>query len=62
MVGLDVILAATGTLANGMDSNKYAVSPLLRSYVEQGRLGRKSGQGVYLYAVPPTVQTGVSAK
>lgn len=49
MVGLDVILAATETLANGMDRCKYAASPLLREYVAQGRLGRKSGQGVYCY-------------
>lgn len=49
MVGLDVILAATETLARGMDSHKYAASPLLRDYVTQGRLGRKSGQGVYSY-------------
>lgn len=53
MVGLDVILAATETLANGMDSHKYAASPLLRDYVAQGRLGRKSGQGVYSYEGRP---------
>lgn len=49
MIGLDVILAATETLASGLDSHKYAASPLLREYVAQGRLGRKSGQGVYPY-------------
>jgi len=53
MVGLDVILAATETLARGMDSHKYAASPLLRDYVAQGRLGRKSGQGVYSYECRP---------
>lgn len=53
MVGLDVILAATETLARGMDSHKYAASPLLRDYVVQGRLGRKSGQGVYCYEGRP---------
>ncbi|MCE1225154.1 MAG: 3-hydroxyacyl-CoA dehydrogenase NAD-binding domain-containing protein [Geobacteraceae bacterium] len=53
MIGLDVILAATETLANGMDSHKYAASPLLREYVAQGRLGRKSGQGVYRYDGQP---------
>ena len=51
MIGLDVILAATETLAGGMNSHKYAASPLLREYVAQGRLGRKSGQGVYQYPV-----------
>jgi len=51
MIGLDVILAAMKTMETGMDSNKYAASPLLREYVAQGRLGRKSGQGVYQYPV-----------
>lgn len=49
MIGLDVILAATETLADGIDNHKYAASPLLRDYVARGRLGRKSGQGVYDY-------------
>jgi 3-hydroxybutyryl-CoA dehydrogenase len=49
MIGLDVILAAMKTMETGMESHKYAASPLLREYVAQGRLGRKSGQGVYSY-------------
>lgn len=49
MVGLDVILAATETMMQGVDAHKYAASPLLREHVAQGRLGRKSGQGVYGY-------------
>ena len=49
MIGLDVILAAMKTMETGMESRKYAASPLLRDYVTQGRLGRKSGQGVYQY-------------
>ena len=56
MIGLDVILAATETLASGMDSHKYAASPLLREYVAQGRLGRKSGQGVYQYPAQVKLQ------
>lgn len=56
MVGLDVILAATETLSSSMDSHKYAASPLLRDYVAQGRLGRKSGQGVYCYQAAVTQQ------
>jgi 3-hydroxybutyryl-CoA dehydrogenase len=29
---------------------KYRPNPLLRQYVQQGRLGRKSGRGVYDYS------------
>ncbi|MDK9718269.1 MAG: 3-hydroxyacyl-CoA dehydrogenase NAD-binding domain-containing protein [Trichlorobacter sp.] len=53
MIGLDVILAAMQTMETGMDSHKYAAAPLLRDYVAQGRLGRKSGQGVYRYEGQP---------
>ena len=49
MVGLDVITAALETLSTGIDAHRYAPSPLLLEHVAQGRLGRKSGQGVYLY-------------
>ena len=49
LIGLDVCLAAMETMASGLDSYKYAPSPMLKEYVEQGRLGRKSGQGVYNY-------------
>lgn len=49
LIGLDVCLAAMETMAAGLDSHKYAPSSLLKEYVEQGRLGRKSGQGVYRY-------------
>ncbi len=49
LIGLDVCLAAMETMASGLDSHKYAPSSLLKEYVEQGRLGRKSGQGVYHY-------------
>lgn len=51
LIGLDVILSAMETLMNGLDAHKYAASPLLREYVAQGRLGRKSGQGVYCYGI-----------
>ena len=49
LIGLDVCLAAMETMAAGLDSHKYAPSSLLKEYVDQGRLGRKSGQGVYRY-------------
>lgn len=49
LIGLDVCLAAMGVMSSGLDSRKYAPSALLKRYVDQGQLGRKSGQGVYNY-------------
>ena len=49
MVGLDVCLAVMeGYLAEFGDS-KYRPCPLLREMVAAGRLGRKTGRGVYQY-------------
>ena len=36
-------------LHEGMEDDKYAPAPLLIEMVEQGKLGRKSGQGFYNY-------------
>lgn len=49
LIGLDVCLAAMEVMSSGLDSHKYAPSALLKRYVDQGQLGRKSGQGVYNY-------------
>jgi 3-hydroxybutyryl-CoA dehydrogenase len=36
-------------LHHGLGDDKYRPCPLLRSYVQAGRLGRKSGRGFYDY-------------
>ena len=48
LVGLDVRLSILEYLHRTL-GEKYRPSPLLRQYVNAGRLGRKAGRGVYDY-------------
>jgi 3-hydroxybutyryl-CoA dehydrogenase len=48
LVGLDVCLNVLEYLHQTL-GEKYRPSPLLQRYVREGRLGRKSGSGVYDY-------------
>ncbi|MEE4241486.1 MAG: 3-hydroxybutyryl-CoA dehydrogenase [Desulfopila sp.] len=50
LIGLDTCLAIMDTLYDGFKDSKYRPCPLLRKYVESGRLGRKSGRGFYDYS------------
>jgi 3-hydroxybutyryl-CoA dehydrogenase len=50
LIGLDTCVAIMEVLHEGLGNPKYAPCPLLRQYVQAGRLGRKSGQGFYSYA------------
>ena len=50
MVGLDVCLAVMEVYLEQFGDSKYRPCPLLREYVAAGRLGRKTGMGVYSYA------------
>jgi 3-hydroxybutyryl-CoA dehydrogenase len=50
LIGLDTCVAIMEVLHDGLGNPKYAPCPLLRQYVQAGRLGRKSGQGFYSYA------------
>jgi len=49
MVGLDVCLAVMEVYLNEFGDSKYRACPLLREMVSAGRLGRKTGRGVYQY-------------
>ncbi|HZT91070.1 MAG TPA: 3-hydroxyacyl-CoA dehydrogenase NAD-binding domain-containing protein [Gaiellaceae bacterium] len=49
LIGLDTCVAIMEVLHRGLGDPKYAPCPLLRQYVQAGRLGRKSGQGFYRY-------------
>jgi len=48
LIGLDTCLSIMEVLHEGL-GEKYRPCPLLRTYVEAGRLGRKSGRGFYEY-------------
>lgn len=49
LIGLDTCVAIMEVLHAGLGNPKYAPCPLLRQYVQAGRLGRKSGRGFYAY-------------
>lgn len=49
MVGLDVCLAVMDVYLQEFGDSKYRACPLLKEYVAAGRLGRKTGRGVYQY-------------
>jgi 3-hydroxybutyryl-CoA dehydrogenase len=51
LVGLDTRLSILEYLHKSL-GDKYRPAPLLVQYVRAGRLGRKSGRGVYEYPEP----------
>lgn len=48
-IGLDTVLAICEVLYRDLADPKFRPCPLLRRYVEEGRLGRKAGRGFYVY-------------
>ena len=49
MIGLDVCLAVMEVYLREYGDSKYRPCPLLKEMVAAGRLGRKTGRGVYTY-------------
>lgn len=49
LIGLDVCVAIMDVLARDLGDARYAPASNLRALVSEGRLGRKSGRGVYVY-------------
>jgi 3-hydroxybutyryl-CoA dehydrogenase len=49
LVGLDVCLSVMDVFLKDFGDSKYRACPLLRELVAAGRLGRKTGHGVYSY-------------
>ena len=48
-IGLDTCLAIMEVLHRDFNDDKYRPCPLLKKMVEQGKLGKKSGEGFYKY-------------
>jgi 3-hydroxybutyryl-CoA dehydrogenase len=49
LIGLDTCVAIMDVLHDGLGDPRFAPCPLLRQYVQAGRLGRKAGAGFYTY-------------
>ena len=49
LIGNDTVLHIMKVLHEGLADDKYAPAPLLIEMVEQGKFGRKSGEGFYRY-------------
>ena len=49
LIGLDTVLHIMNVLHEGLKDDKYAPAKLLQKMVDEGKLGRKSGEGFYKY-------------
>ncbi len=60
-IGLDVCMSILNIMYQGFGNPKYAPCPLLVNMVTAGKLGKKSGEGFYIYP-PGTKEMIVSSK
>lgn len=49
LIGLDTVVHILETLQDGFGDDRFRPCPLLEEYVEQNRLGRKTGHGFFEY-------------
>ena len=49
LIGLDVVLDILNVMLKGTGDNRYLPQPMLKRMVREKKLGRKTGQGFYLY-------------
>ncbi len=63
LIGLDVNLTiARSFFAQGGEPERWRPSPIQERLVEEGKLGRKSGQGYYSYADGASARAGPGAR
>ena len=52
LIGLDTVMRSLDVLYQSYQDPKYRCCPLLRTMVDAGHLGRKTGKGFYAYSEP----------
>ena len=56
LIGIDTAVSILDVLWDGFRDSRYRACPILRTMVAAKKLGRKTGEGFYLY--PPAAGSG----